>query len=284
MLMETTQKERNMNQQVSTQSDAMTALRHFVEMRDDMQRMRIQLSNRLAAVERGDSVVGDFYKLAIDRYATRFADVEDNLGVEIRKLADSLSAEVPLLADMQCVKGIGPVLAARLLVELDFTRAHSASSLWAYCGYAPGKDRLVKGQKRAYNARARTVCYLIGASFLKSRSPYRAIYDSAAAHYAAVHPEWTPRHRALASMRKMVKRFLAHLYVVGRTRHGLPVRRPYVQDYLAHVHIDHPEDYGWPVVYPVYEDAPDVPAYVEPDVDELIYEMIGEFEMAELSR
>lgn len=254
-------------------TDSMTLLRHFVKMRDDIQKSRIQMNNRLAAVERGASSVGDFYRLAIERYAERFADIEDGLGAEIKKLAETLSDEYPLLADMQAIKGIGPVFAARLLVELDFTRATTASSLWAYCGYAPGKDRLVKGQKRAYNARARTVCYLIGTSFLKSRSPYRQVYDDAVAYYTANRPDWTPKHRALAALRKMMKRFLVHLYLVGRTRHGLPVRRPYVQDRLGHVHIDQPQDYGWPVLYHTYADAESL--LIE---DELIAELEAEFE------
>lgn len=268
--------------------DEIALLRQFVIMRDDVQRARIQTGNRLAAVTRGSSTVGDFYLKSMQVYYQRYGDMEDKLTSEIKELVISLGdGRLPVLADMQCVKGIGPVLAARLLVEIDWSLATSPSSLWAYCGFAPGKDRLKKGTTRPYNARAKTVCWLIGASFLKSRSPYRAVYDAAVAHYSAAQPDWTPLHRSRAAMRKMIKRFLAHLYVVGRTRHGLPVRRPYVEDRLGHVHIDTPEEYGWPAVLPVYfdDDRPtptpntwteedDSPVDVQAEAEaELLYEL-----------
>lgn len=274
----------NANTNPDRPEDQLELLRHLVQMREQFQKFRIQNGNRLAAVTNGRATAGDFGLLAMRTYQKRFADIEESLNEQIEKLAGMLTLDVPILADVQVLRGIGPILAARLLVEIDFTRCSSPSSLVAYAGYAPGRDRKVKGQKLQYNQRLKMICYLCGTSFLRSRSPYRGVYDAARVYYDANRPDWTKAHRHQAAMRKMIKRFLVHLYLVGRTRQGLTVRRPYVQERLGHVHIDEPQDYGWPVVYPVYEDAPGAPAYVETDDDALIYDILPDYELADLGR
>lgn len=135
-----------------------------------------------------------------------------------------------------------------LIALIDITQADTVSALWRYAGMAVidgERERMRKGEKLHYNIRLKTTMYLIGTSFLKSKSPYAKVYYDAKEFYTLNRPEWTPLHCHHAAMRKSVKRFLSHLYVVWRELEGLPVREPYVQEKMGHTHIDTAEDYGW---------------------------------------
>jgi hypothetical protein len=122
------------------------------------------------------------------------------------------------------------------------------------------RDRPRKGEKLAYNARLKSVCYLISTSFLKTRSPYRVVYDDAKTQYERTkvtgnkETDWTPAHVHMASMRKMVKVFLAHLWVTWRTVEGLPTRALYVHEYLGHTSVYAAEDFGWPTTEQIRAD------------------------------
>ena len=140
--------------------------------------------------------------------------------------------------------------AAKIISMIDIERAPHVSSLWRYAGYAVfdgEREKPTKGEKLHYNKRLKTACYLLGGSFLKSNSPYRKEYDSAREYYDANRPEWTKAHCHQAAMRKMIKLFLQHYWVVARTLEGLPVTMPYVHDKLGHAHYYPPQDYGWEI-------------------------------------
>jgi len=123
----------------------------------------------------------------------------------------------------------------------------------------------VKGQKLVYSPHLKTRMYLLGESFIKSgNTEYRAFYDDYKARKQKQigpcmlcngtglftppkkkEPEKCPRcegtkqapwgksdkHVHVASMRYMVKRFLADFYTKWRTYEGLPVRPPYAEEY-----------------------------------------------------
>ena len=179
----------------------------------------------------------------------------------------SLISRHPAWSWLQGVRGIGSVLAARLLSRLDITRAPSPASFWAYCGLgtvaaeelvceqcgtrvfvAPGtkvsaphalagrrgtcagplrprglagtvrvaQGRPRRGERAAYDLEAKTICYLIGVSFVRCGGPYRDVYDERKAHIASQHPDWPPKRVHLAAVRATVKRFLADLWVAWR--------------------------------------------------------------------
>jgi hypothetical protein len=176
----------------------------------------------------------------------------------------SLIGRHPAWPWLRRVRGVGSVLAARLLSRLDLTRAASPASFWAYCGlgtvaaedlvcdrcgahvfvspgtrvaaaHAPpsGQGRCTgtlrprgvteevrvaqgrprRGERAPYEMEAKTICYLIGVSFVRCGGPYRELYDERKAHLASTHPEWPAKRMHLAAVRATVKRFLADLWV-----------------------------------------------------------------------
>lgn len=199
-------------------------------LRTTFQRHRIQMGNRIAAVESGRSTV-DIE--TIQRYMDRFQSMEDEVTAEIALAVK----EHPMWEWFERVKGIGPSLAGCLLAHVDIERATSISALWKYAGQGVTdgqSDRRTKGEKLPYNADLKRICYLIGTSFLKSGSPYRREYDEAKEFYQCTKPDWTPKHIDYASRRKMVKLFLSHFWTEYRTLRGLPLRAPYAMQVLNH--------------------------------------------------
>jgi hypothetical protein len=108
------------------------------------------------------------------------------------------------------------------------------------------RSRPIEGWALDYNKRLKTTCYLVGSSFLKSRSPYRAVYDQAKEYYELNRPDWTKAHRHNAAMRKMIKMWLSHLWEVWRKLEGLPTREPYIIGREGHEHYHTPQEFGWP--------------------------------------
>ena len=188
---------------------------------------------------------------------------ERDMGAQMQ----SLIARHPAWPWLREVRGIGSVLAARLLSRLDLSRAPSPASFWAYCGLAtvaaeelvcercgghvfvppgtrvsaphalagrrvtcPGplrargltesvrvaQGRPRRGERAAYDIEAKTICYLIGVSFVRCGGPYRELYDERKAHLASAHADWPAKRVHLAAVRATVKRFLADLWVAWR--------------------------------------------------------------------
>ncbi|KPL72238.1 hypothetical protein ADN00_15585 [Ornatilinea apprima] len=221
------------------------ALRVLVDLRDlTIQKIRIGFGNRIMAIEGGRDQADEATIDILDRYNYLFSELEDELNKDISKLV----AKYPIINKMMEVRGIGPTLAAKLVSLIDIRKADSVSALWRYCGYGvqDGKrERLVKGERAHFNQRAKTACYLIGSSFLKSRSPYRRVYDDARQYYEANRKDWTKAHIHNAALRKMVKVFLAHLWNEWRILEGLPTKPLYVNEKLGHTTEFLPEEFGW---------------------------------------
>ena len=227
--------------------DAIT-LRALVDLRDrTLQKSRIAFSNRLDAIERGDDQPSNGSIELLERWHKRFSDLEKELDQDIAQLVDG----VLLVELMTEVKGVGKILAAKVISMIDIERADTVSALWRYAGYGVingEREKPVKGEKLHYNKRLKSTCYLVGSSFLKSNSPYRQIYDNAKEYYEINRTDWTKLHRHNAAMRKMIKVWLSHLWEVWRKLEGLPVRNIYAEDKLGHNHYIKPQDYGWPEV------------------------------------
>lgn len=200
-------------------------------LRTTFQRERIRMGNRVAAVEDGRSSVEIE---TIERYQARFAELEKEVTCEIAGAVRDHE-----MWDWLCrVKGIGSGLAGCLLAHIDIEKADSVSALWKFAGLAVNDqgtaDRPTKGQKLPYNAELKRICFLIGTSFLRAGSPYRAEYDESKEFYQRTKPDWTLKHCDNAARRKMVKLFLSHLWAEWRQRRGLSVREPYAIQVLNH--------------------------------------------------
>lgn len=204
---------------------------YLESLRQQMQRHRIQMGNRIAAIERGDS---EGNQDIAEYFAGRFEGIESEIAGLI---ADGVK-EHPVYPWLDAVKGIGPGLSGALLAPIDIHRANSISALWRYAGQGVNsegqRDRPTKGKKLPYNANLKKTCYLIGTSFMRAGSPYRAEYDTAKEFYTVNRPDWTKGHCDMAAKRRMIKMFLSHLWVVWRDVEGLPLSAPYASSQLRH--------------------------------------------------
>ena len=222
------------------------SIRPIVDLRDrTLQKSRIAFSNRIAAVESGRDHMDAASMAVIEKWHIRFDELEAEADKDIAELVK----DEPIIQILVNLRGIGPLLAAKLVSAIDIERAATVSALWRYAGYGLDKEgnreRPTKGEKLHYNTRLKTNCYLVGVSFLRSSSPYRRIYDEAKEYYAAERLDWTKAHVHNASLRKMIKVFLSHLWLVWRELEGLPTGDPYIIGKGAHSHYIGPEEFGW---------------------------------------
>ncbi len=221
-------------------------LRVLVDLRTVMQKNRIAYGLRMDAITREADQGNDHVLAQLEEWHTRFLDLEKDADEQIRDMAQ----DYPIIQQMVEIKGISFILAAKAVSLIDISRAPTISALWRYSGYGLNekgeRDKPTKGEKLKYNTRLKATVYNISGSFLKSNSPYREIYDSAKEKYETEKADWTKLHRHLASMRKMSKMFLSHLWLRWRMLEGLPISEPYVMANPKHSHMRTPEEFGWP--------------------------------------
>lgn len=221
-------------------------LRALVDTRESTQKTRLAFNNRIKAIERGADTAPKTTLDALKRLKDQFQAIELGVDAHITELV----RDITIVEHMCGVKGIGKILAARLVSMIDISRSPHVSSLWRYAGFGVDEegraDRPRKGQKRKDNKRLKVACHVVAMSFLKLNSPYRKIYDDARVYYEANRADWTKMHQHRAAIRKMMKVFLQHLWLRWRQLEGLPISEPYVAERLGHSHILKAEDFGWP--------------------------------------
>lgn len=257
-------------------------LKTLIDLRDRvLQKERIAWNNRLAAIKNGADTGSPEEVERLTFYMERFGELEKLATEDIQKYVKDL-----VIVEYMCwVKGIGPILAAKVIAHIDIDEPDTVSAMWRYCGYSvvnsgeyvypcgheqpsngngpvdastlcatcnarpvmQGKaERPTKGERLHYNARLKSACFLVAESLVRTGSPYREIYDKAKEYYELNRPSWNKMHIHRASQRKMVKVWLAHLWLVWRTIEGLPADPAYPDAILNHSHIYPPEYFGWP--------------------------------------
>jgi hypothetical protein len=175
------------------------------------------------------------------------------------------------------VVGIGPVLSAGLLANVDIAHCVTVGHLWSFAGLNPTAT-WDKGQKRPWNARLKVLCWKIGESFVKQSGHKDDIYgkvylnrkvyeqtrndsgaladqaktklerfkigkdtDAYAAYSAGKLP---PAHIHARAKRYAVKAFLADWWSeYYRRHHGTEPPLPYPLAHLGHAH--YREGKGW---------------------------------------
>ncbi len=168
------------------------------------------------------------------------------------------------------IKGIGRENIAKVTGLIDIQEDDTVSSLWAFAGYSVknGKaPRRVRGTKLPYNALLRTMCWRVGGSLMKAKGKYYDYYLEKKLRYTnrflnegfTIVPSselptdkdgkmYEPPgivsegHIHNMALRKMIKLFLSHLWVVWREAEGLSTRSPYVEEHLKHTHITSPQE------------------------------------------
>lgn len=219
----------------------------LVKAYESKQRTRIAWGQRAGAAVRGGTSKDSPLVLRYKRHEETERELEKMAADVVRDVA----AEHQIIERMTNVKGVGLILAARVVARVDIRKSETVSALWRYAGYGVGDDgkadRPKRGERLRYNPRLKGAVYLVVRSMMRTRggSPYREIYDKARESYEAAHPDWTKGHCHNAALRKMAKVWLSHLWEVWRKMEGLPTRELYVIEKLGHTHVLTPSDYGW---------------------------------------
>ncbi len=160
------------------------------------------------------------------------------------------------------VKGIGKENIGKVVAPIDINRADTISALWRFAGFSveDGKapKRLKGGGKLHYNSQLRSMCWRLGTSLLRARGKFYDYYlkekDKYGQKYENIGKRIVPTtslptkdkkryepedmisegHVHNQALRKMIKLFLACLWLEWRAAEGLPVREPYAIGQLKH--------------------------------------------------
>lgn len=134
------------------ESDAASELRLLYQLYEEAQRTRIAHGERLRAFLQGRSFAGagetardvdhllkmitrgqsGGAPLILEGAYSRAVHDEESFSLELRSIIE----RHPAWSWLNPTKGIGHLLAARLLSRLDVSRARTPSAFWAYCGLA----------------------------------------------------------------------------------------------------------------------------------------------------
>jgi len=111
-------------------------VRPIVDLRDRaLQKNRIAFGNRLVAIDDGRDTADPEARELFQRWHERFLELEEAADKDIAKLVK----DMPIVKRMTKVKGIGPMLAAKLVSMIDIERADTVSALWKYSGFGLGE-------------------------------------------------------------------------------------------------------------------------------------------------
>lgn len=206
-------------------------------------------------------------------FADNFRTLENNIKVCLQ--AYVLSKEIGRW--MMSIPGIGPVISAGLLANIDIKKVQTAGQIHAFAGLDPTRE-WNKGEKRPYNARLKTLCWKIGQSFIKVSNKDDDIYG----HVFRLRKDYEvkknenheyaeqanlklatynigknteaykfykdgmlpPAHINQRAARYAVKLFLSHLFTVWyQLEHGEPAPKPYPIGILNHAHEIYPPNW-----------------------------------------
>ena len=190
----------------------------------------------------------------------KLADETEKTEERYKTLMDQYLQHEPLWNQwLTHIKGISSVLSSNLIKNFNYCETYPhISSMWKHTGYDPdGAKGRKKGETIHYNPKLKTLIWKIGDSFIKQRTPtYRQIYDTEKDRQLLLienEAENAPKsklHADLRARRKMMKIFMQHYWLIGRTIKGVPVSNPYQHDHLGHTHFIEPPH------YPEYLDKP----------------------------
>jgi hypothetical protein len=202
----------------------------------------------------------------------------ETLEHQIKRALDMYTDSKPIGKWAKSICGIGPVLAAGLIANIDITKAPTAGHIWSFAGLDPTQE-WNKGEKRPWNARLKVLCWKIGESFVKVSGNDKDFYGK---YYVERKQQETAKNEALAysdqaaaklekykigkdtdayksysvgklppahiharAKRYAVKLFLAHYQQVAYELHyGTKPPNPYPIAVLGHAHMIEPPNFS----------------------------------------
>ena len=182
----------------------------------------------------------------------------------------SLIGGHPAYSWFSLVKGVGKENIGKVVAQIDIERATTISAVWKFAGYAPvdgkAEKRVKGGGTLEYNSQLRSMCWRLGGSLLRAKGKFydyylrekeKSVQKYAGRGKAIVPASALPKvngkkqeidsvisegHVHNQALRKMIKLFLACLWLEWRKALDLPVTNPYPIDVLGHTSMIKPED------------------------------------------
>ncbi len=143
-------------------------IRYMVDTYYIIQEMRKRCENQIRALS--DS--GEPHDL-LDWVYLRFHTLES----QVHKALSAFAEAHPVANWAMQIPGIGPVLTAGLIANIDINQCNTVGKLWAFAGQSPDpKHKWRKGQKRPWNASLKRLTYLIGDCLFKTKGKDNSVY------------------------------------------------------------------------------------------------------------
>lgn len=142
--------------------------RYLVDLYYQMQEYRKASGNQVRQLQKEDTKE-PHETLAF--FANNFRTLERNIKSVLQVYAESK----PIGQWMLSICGIGPVISAGLMANIDITKVQTAGQIQAFAGLDPTRE-WNKGEKRPYNARLKTLCWKIGQCFIKVQNNEEDVY------------------------------------------------------------------------------------------------------------
>lgn len=197
-------------------ADLHAYLGHYARQLWDIQKLRIQVGNRVKAMERDG--LPEHWIAPLREQADALEKLESAIDRQLGRLAKQ-----HFMADwITAQRGIGLPGFARLMgITGTLDRFPNVAKLWAYLGMhvvegvAPKRH---KGELANWSPQGRVLCHQIGDAIVKigAGGPYREAYDAKKAYYEVERPDWTQARRHNAAMRYAVKELLKAMWCEWR--------------------------------------------------------------------
>lgn len=142
--------------------------RYLVDLYYQMQEYRKASDNQVRQLQK-EETKDPHETLAF--FANNFRTLERNIKSVLQVYAESK----PIGQWMLSICGIGPVISAGLMANIDITKVQTAGQIQAFAGLDPTRE-WNKGEKRPYNARLKTLCWKIGQCFIKVQNNEEDVY------------------------------------------------------------------------------------------------------------
>ena len=239
-------------------------LKALIDDRNQIIKLIVKISNQILAYKRATDNPSHLSIEILEEASLAPTRRKKDLDKEITRLINKLKKTDKLVEATLNVQGVGEITVAHLTSYIDLTIAQYPSSLCSYCGYdKPSHKRYEKGVAGGGNKTLRAILYNTASSMIKHNTPYaqqiyypykerlersEKITESRNTQGKLIQCAWKDTksgHRHGAAMRKMIKIFLIHYWIVGRTILDLPLSKPYVEEKLGHKTIITPEQIGW---------------------------------------
>lgn len=208
----------------------------------------------LESMQIAPGLISDSAELALIANYKYLLESENNLAKAIEK---SVSVHPLWKAFLKHVRGVGPLMAGVIITTLDPHKANFPSSFWKYAGLDVAPDGRGRGRyqehlvPRKYKGRdgeehetlglsfnpwlKSKLLGVLADSFIRSRSPYRTVYDDYKNRLLnhPAHKDKRRIHIERMARRYMIKIFLKDLWIAWRELEGLPTHKPYHAEKLG---------------------------------------------------